>query len=98
MRYMVRRIVGTLVDVGRGALTEEDVRMLLGDCPLVAEGKAGREAKSGTVPYEVGEKGTIPLEAGAPIHACGLTLEKVVYPALTSRGVAPIIDAADDED
>jgi tRNA pseudouridine38-40 synthase len=64
MRYMVRRIAGTLVEVGRGAQEAEWIEELFKQTDH---------------------------EAGPPIHAAGLTLEKVVYSGLTSPDGTPII-------
>ena len=101
MRYMVRRIVGTLVEVGRGARPVEWVRGLVEwgdenrDSPYFRPELKGtaccaptRTTKIGIVPKH--EKGTVP-EAGPPIDARGLCLEFVVYPALTSPSEDPII-------
>lgn len=88
MRYMVRRIVGTLVEVGRGARTAEWVRELVEwgenrDRPYFRPDDKG-------APAEIGKIGTVP-EAGPPIDARGLCLESILYPALTSPSGKPII-------
>ena len=58
MRHMVRRIVGTLVEVGRGAMTTEEVRDLLStkinrDCPYFKDGDG--TSQNGDSPSQNGD-------------------------------------------